>query len=170
MPSFKFPSTVDALAIAQTGDINVLEKMTLPFPKVKPGDLVVKVYDFFPICVGLVDPFRVQIEYIGVNFIDTYFREGLYPLDHFPTTIGEEAAGIIVALPTDPEVLGNPSYKRQGFEVGMSVAVVCHMFLYLYMDQSLCRPFRLLTDHNGYRPDIRFHSLVLRIPHPWCLN
>ncbi|KAJ3723610.1 NAD(P)-binding protein [Lentinula guzmanii] len=102
---FQYPSTVEALAIAQTGDINVIEKMTLPFPKVNPEDLVVK------------------IEYIGVNFIDTYFRQGLYPLDHFPATIGEEAAGVIVALPTDPEVLENPYYKRQEFKIGMSVAV-----------------------------------------------
>ncbi|KAJ3770773.1 NAD(P)-binding protein [Lentinula raphanica] len=103
--STSFPSTVEALAIATTGDIDVIEKMTLPFPVVNPGDLVVK------------------IEYIGVNFIDTYFRQGLYPLDHFPATIGEEAAGIIVALPSDPEVLENPNYKRQRFEIGMSVAV-----------------------------------------------
>ncbi|KAJ3798566.1 NAD(P)-binding protein [Lentinula aff. detonsa] len=102
---FQYPSTVEALAIAQTGDINVIEKMTLPFPKVNPEDLVVK------------------IEYIGVNFIDTYFRKGLYPLDHFPATIGEEAAGVIVALPTDPEVLENLHYKRQQFKIGMSVAV-----------------------------------------------
>ena len=41
--STSFPSTVEALAIATTGDIDVIEKMTLPFPKVNPGDLVVKV-------------------------------------------------------------------------------------------------------------------------------
>ncbi|KAJ4470794.1 chaperonin 10-like protein [Lentinula aciculospora] len=80
--------------------------MTLPFPQVKPGDLIVK------------------IEYIGVNFIDTCFRKGLYPLDHFPATIGEEAAGIVVALPADPEVLESPSYKRQRFVAGMAVPVV----------------------------------------------
>ncbi|KAE9401945.1 NAD-P-binding protein [Gymnopus androsaceus JB14] len=99
------PSTVQALAIAQTGDIDVVELMTLPFPKVEPGHIVVK------------------IEYIGVNFIDTYFRKGLYILDSFPATLGEEAAGVIAKLPTDPAVLVDPNYQRWGFEVGGTVAV-----------------------------------------------
>lgn len=31
---------------------------------------------------------------IGVNFIDTYFRSGLYPID-LPATLGDEAVGVI---------------------------------------------------------------------------
>ena len=34
---------------------------------------------------------------IGVNYIDTYFRSGLYPID-LPATIGDEAVGIIEQL------------------------------------------------------------------------
>ena len=39
---------------------------------------------------------EVQIEHvsIGLNYIDTYHRSGLYPLQ-LPTEIGMEAAGII---------------------------------------------------------------------------
>ncbi len=36
---------------------------------------------------------------IGLNFIDTYHRTGLYPLD-LPASIGTEAAGVIVAIGT----------------------------------------------------------------------
>ncbi|AUW60012.1 quinone oxidoreductase [Sphingobium sp. SCG-1] len=36
-------------------------------------------------------------EAIGLNFIDTYFRTGLYPLP-LPTGLGSEAAGIILAV------------------------------------------------------------------------
>lgn len=40
---------------------------------------------------------RVRHTAIGVNFIDTYHRTGLYPLP-LPATIGMEAAGVIEAL------------------------------------------------------------------------
>ena len=40
---------------------------------------------------------RVRHTAIGVNFIDTYHRSGLYPLP-LPTMIGREAAGIVEAV------------------------------------------------------------------------
>ncbi|KAE9401946.1 NAD(P)-binding protein [Gymnopus androsaceus JB14] len=100
-----FPETIKALAIQKTGGIEVLEMMTLPFPKVEPNHLVVKV------------------EWIGVNFIDTYYRQGLYPLPSFPAVLGKETAGEIIALPTDPEVLNNPNFVKMGYKVGGKVAV-----------------------------------------------
>ena len=39
----------------------------------------------------------VRIEASGVNFIDTYFREGRYPAK-LPYTLGQEAAGEVVAV------------------------------------------------------------------------
>ncbi|KAJ3575232.1 hypothetical protein NP233_g1222 [Leucocoprinus birnbaumii] len=47
---------------------------------------------------------------------------GLYPLKDFPAIIGKETAGTIVALPTDPAVLENPTFKKNGFVVGKKVA------------------------------------------------
>jgi NADPH:quinone reductase len=35
---------------------------------------------------------------IGVNFIDTYHRSGLYPLPGLPHGIGSEAAGVVEAV------------------------------------------------------------------------
>ncbi len=45
------------------------------------------------------DPSEVLIEHkaIGLNFIDTYHRSGLYPID-LPSGIGAEAAGVIVEI------------------------------------------------------------------------
>ena len=40
---------------------------------------------------------RITIEAAGVNFIDTYHRTGLYPLD-LPLTLGLEGAGIVNAV------------------------------------------------------------------------
>ncbi|HVZ37605.1 MAG TPA: quinone oxidoreductase [Polyangiaceae bacterium] len=45
-------------------------------------------------------PGEVRIEHtaIGLNYVDTYHRSGLYPLPSYPHGIGVEAAGVIVAL------------------------------------------------------------------------
>ena len=39
----------------------------------------------------------IRIEACGVNFIDTYFREGRYPAK-LPYTLGQEAAGVVVGV------------------------------------------------------------------------
>ena len=51
--------------------------------------------------------------------------KGLYPIQKYPHALGSEAAGEIVALPTDPAVLADEEYKKRGFAVGGKVAVVC---------------------------------------------
>jgi NADPH:quinone reductase len=58
-------------------------------------------------------PEEVTIEHkaIGLNFIDTYHRSGLYPLE-LPTGIGAEGAGIIKEVGS----------KVEGFSVGDKVA------------------------------------------------
>ena len=43
---------------------------------------------------------RVRHHAIGVNFIDTYYRSGLYPVE-LPAGVGEEAAGVIEAVGAD---------------------------------------------------------------------
>ncbi|KAF8628218.1 hypothetical protein AX15_004006 [Amanita polypyramis BW_CC] len=107
-PAFRrkmsLPSTTEAITIAKTGGIEVIEKIIRPFAKPNPGEIVVKV------------------EYAGVNFIDIYHRSGLYPLT-LPATIGREAAGTIVALPTDENILNNETFKKNGFQIGGKVAV-----------------------------------------------
>jgi NADPH:quinone reductase len=40
---------------------------------------------------------RVRHTAIGVNFIDTYHRTGLYPLE-LPTGLGSDAAGVVDAV------------------------------------------------------------------------
>jgi NADPH:quinone reductase len=52
-----------------------------------------------PIELGAPSPGEVLVrhEAIGLNFIDTYFRKGLYPLQ-LPSGLGNEAAGVIEAV------------------------------------------------------------------------
>ena len=51
---------------------------------------------------------------VGLNFIDTYFRSGHYPLSSLPLTLGMEGAGVVAAIGEGVE----------GFEVGERVAYV----------------------------------------------
>ncbi|RYO87206.1 hypothetical protein DL766_004678 [Monosporascus sp. MC13-8B] len=67
------------VVIEKTGVTEVLQHKTdLPVPEPKEGQILVK------------------NDYAGVNFIDTYFRSGLYPLQKFPHVLGCEAEGTIV--------------------------------------------------------------------------
>lgn len=56
----------------------ILEDVAIPTPK--PGEALVK------------------LEASGVNFIDIYFRTGLYPAPEKPFLIGMEGAGVVTAL------------------------------------------------------------------------
>jgi NADPH2:quinone reductase len=68
-----------AIQITKTGGPEVLELVELPQPGPKAGEALVK------------------IAASGVNFIDTYLREGRYPAP-LPFVPGQEAAGTVVAL------------------------------------------------------------------------
>ena len=43
---------------------------------------------------------RIEHKAIGLNYIDTYFRTGLYPAPSMPFTPGNEGAGIVTAVGT----------------------------------------------------------------------
>lgn len=68
-----------AIQISKTGGPDVLELVELPTPKPAAGQVLVKVAAS------------------GVNFIDTYLREGRYPAA-LPFIPGQEAAGTVVEL------------------------------------------------------------------------
>ncbi|KAK6531504.1 NADPH:quinone reductase [Arthrobotrys megalospora] len=72
-------STQKAVQISRTGGTEVLEINQIPIPKPQPGHILVKA------------------AYAGVNFIDTYFRTGLYPAP-LPFTLGSEGSGTVEAV------------------------------------------------------------------------
>ncbi|AUX95068.1 quinone oxidoreductase [Mixta gaviniae] len=59
------------------------------------GPEVLQWVDFNPSEPG---EYEVQVENkaIGINYIDTYVRSGLYPVTSLPSGIGSEAAGVVV--------------------------------------------------------------------------
>ncbi|KAL7629280.1 NADPH:quinone reductase [Parahypoxylon ruwenzoriense] len=73
------PTTQKGVIINKTGGPEVLEYRTdLPVPALVDGQVLVK------------------NDYIGINYIDTYFRTGLYKAAQFPYILGREAEGTIV--------------------------------------------------------------------------
>ncbi len=86
-----------AIQIAATGGPEVLDIVDLPRPSPGPGQVL------------------VRNEAIGLNFVDTYMRSGLYPVN-LPTVLGSEGAGVIEAVGTGVSAL-KPG-DRVGYGVG----------------------------------------------------
>ncbi|OCK83422.1 NAD(P)-binding protein [Lepidopterella palustris CBS 459.81] len=79
--STQLPKTMKGVYIEKTGGTEVLQyKADIPVPKLKDGEVLVK------------------NEFIGINYIDTYFRTGLYPVPSFPYILGREGSGTIAAV------------------------------------------------------------------------
>jgi NADPH2:quinone reductase len=73
-------SDMKAISIEQNGGHEVLRLADVPKPSPKAGEALVK------------------LEAAGVNFIDCYYRSGLYKAPQFPFTPGNEGAGIVEAI------------------------------------------------------------------------
>ncbi len=77
---------VHAIEVAETGGPEVLNYVERPEPTPGPGEVLIKA------------------EAIGVNFIDTYFRSGLYPRET-PFVVGTEVCGTVTAIGEDVAAL-----------------------------------------------------------------
>ncbi len=77
---------INAIRIHEQGDIDRMRLESIELGPPKPGEV------------------RVRHEAIGVNFIDTYHRSGLYKLP-LPSGLGVEAAGHVEAVAADVTTL-----------------------------------------------------------------
>ncbi|KAK1924668.1 hypothetical protein DB88DRAFT_486367 [Papiliotrema laurentii] len=82
MSSVQIPKTQKAIRVHKNGgpEVNVLDEIPVP----TPGDNEV----------------LIKVEWTGVNFIDNYFRNGLYPKP-LPYIVGQDAVGTLVSLPSN---------------------------------------------------------------------
>ncbi len=55
---------------------------------------VLQFVDFEPVDPG-DNEVQVENKAIGINYLDTYIRSGLYPVAHMPSGLGTEAAGVV---------------------------------------------------------------------------
>ncbi|ORY18307.1 hypothetical protein BCR34DRAFT_596249 [Clohesyomyces aquaticus] len=75
------PKTMKGVWIEKNGGTEVLQyRDDIPVPSPADGEVLVK------------------NEFIGINYIDTYFRSGLYPAPKFPYILGREGSGTIAAV------------------------------------------------------------------------
>jgi NADPH:quinone reductase len=79
--------TMQAIEITETGGPEVLQYVDKPTPSPGSGEVLIKA------------------EAIGINFIDTYFRSGLYKRE-LPFIVGVEVCGTIEAVGEDVAALG----------------------------------------------------------------
>ncbi len=54
--------------------------------------------DEIPVPVPGAGEVRIALRFAGVNFIDTYFRSGLYDAGPLPARVGKEGAGVVTAV------------------------------------------------------------------------
>ncbi|MGH3800552.1 MAG: alcohol dehydrogenase catalytic domain-containing protein, partial [Pseudonocardiaceae bacterium] len=71
-----------AIQVTETGGPEVLRLIELPDPEPGPGQLL------------------VELAAAGVNYLDTYFRSGAYPMP-LPFIPGSEGAGTVTAVGPD---------------------------------------------------------------------
>jgi NADPH2:quinone reductase len=72
-----------AVRLHATGGPDMLRWEHVPKPEPGPGELL------------------LRHEAVGLNYIDVYFRTGLYKLPHLPAVIGAEGAGVVEAVGED---------------------------------------------------------------------
>lgn len=86
MPPSGHDGAMYAIEVTETGGPEVLSYVEKPQPAPGPGQVLIKA------------------EAVGVNFVDTYFRSGLYPRD-VPFVVGSEVCGTVEAVGEDVAAL-----------------------------------------------------------------
>lgn len=76
-------TTTRAIQIDKPGGPEVLRAVELPLPDPAPGEV------------------RLRHTAIGINYIDIYFRTGLYPVPAYPFVPGMEGAGVVETVGRD---------------------------------------------------------------------
>ncbi|MGH1371535.1 MAG: quinone oxidoreductase family protein [Cellvibrionaceae bacterium] len=79
-------TTISAFQMLEHGGPEVLKWSQLVLPELGANDVL------------------VRHRAVGVNFIDIYFREGLYPVE-LPSGLGVEAAGVVEAVGSDVDLV-----------------------------------------------------------------
>ena len=107
-----------AIRVHETGGPEKLHLDEVPLPEPGPGEV------------------RLRVEAAGLNFVDTYYRSGLYPRS-LPFTAGLEAGGVITAVGQDAE----------DFRVGERVATA--RAAGAYADETLAPAAQLVRVSEG---------------------
>ena len=94
-----------AIRIHKAGGPEVLQLDEVELPPPGPGEA------------------RVRHHAIGVNYLDVYYRSGLYAVPHFPATLGSEGAGDVGGDDIGEGCFGGGVVGDQRVEVGAALGV-----------------------------------------------
>ncbi len=97
-------NTTNAIRIHELGGPEVLRWEEVALPDPGPGEVL------------------VRHQAVGLNFIDTYHRSGLYPVPSLPTAIGMEGAGVVEAVGPVGNGSGDGASEAPSFQPGDRVA------------------------------------------------
>lgn len=114
------PKMMKAIQIDKTGGVEVLQYIDVPVPTPKGNEVLIK------------------NEFIGVNYIDTYFRTGLYP-NSKPMILGREGSGTMVSL-------GSEVSSSLGFSNGDKVV---YLGTSTYAEFTACPAEKVLKIPSG---------------------
>jgi NADPH2:quinone reductase len=89
-----------AVRIHEYGGPDVLRWETIPLPEPGPSEVL------------------IEQKAVGLNYIDIYYRTGLYKAPGFPFIIGSEGAGIVTALGSDVTSLAVGDRVAYGNAIG----------------------------------------------------
>jgi NADPH:quinone reductase len=90
------PKTMRAVLLNETGpSSNLTPSTSHPLPTIKPGHIL------------------IRNAYAGINYIDTYFRSGLYPsATGYPLILGQEAAGTVADANSDDPTIASLGFRN----------------------------------------------------------
>lgn len=124
-----------AIQAKTAGGPEVLEWVEVPDPVPGPGELL------------------VEVEYAGLNFIDTYERSGVYPVSS-PFTPGKEGSGRVIGRGDDVEGWWDGTRVAWGNAAGsyaekVVIPVTSAMYVpdYVGMDVAAALPLQGMTAH-----------------------
>ena len=95
-----------AVEVAETGGPEVLRYVEKPVPSPGPGEVLIK------------------SDAIGVNYIDTYFRSGIYPRA-LPYVVGTEVCGTVAAVGDDVAAISIGDRVVTASAVGAAFFTTC---------------------------------------------
>ena len=142
--------SIRAIVAEQPGGPEVLEFKEVPDPEPGPGEIL------------------VQTTAVGINFIETYQRSGLYPVD-FPFTPGGEGSGRVIAFGEGAEGAEGAEDLRIGDLIATAEARATYADRFVVAAEKAVRvPEGIATDTAAAIPlqGLTAHYLATSSAHP----
>ena len=126
LTKIKLRSSIGGYANSNPGEVQMAKRIQF---SAHGGPEVLEYVDYTPAEPG-PQQVRVRNAAIGLNFIDTYYRSGLYAPPALPSGLGAEGAGVVDAVGSEVSQvsLPTPSYTTGHFLPSVNSSTRCATF------------------------------------------